>query len=202
MKNLILLQNDAPSRKLAPKKSLEYSKDWKKEFTNRIKKELKRTRRNYTYNLAVEDSDGLTNKLDNVMISYFEFLNTKPLENNDYFKYLHSMQNGKELDREYFKHDFERLDYYYNRLKKEPLYSPFHEANYNSYVLFMMLKFGEVWAPDFDAMFNVKLNGHRESNPLCNIPRDLRGSIPLNLKQYDIVQAYPTFIDNFYMNRL
>jgi hypothetical protein len=204
MEKSILLQNGVPPKETVPnsnlpkdtKKSLEYSKDWKKEFTNRIKKKLERTRRNYTYNLAVEDSDGFTNKLDDVMISYFEFLDSKPLERNDYFKYLHSMQNGKELDRDYFKHDFERLDHYYNRLKKEPLYRPFHEANYNSYVLFMMLKFGEVWTPDFDVMFNVKLNGHRESNPLCNIPRDLRGSIPLNLKQYDIVQAYPTFIDH------
>ncbi|MDA9835762.1 hypothetical protein N9C00_02280 [Flavobacteriales bacterium] len=199
-----LPQNGAPpketaahlNRPIETKKALEFSKDWKQEFTHRIKKEFNRTRRNYTYNLAVKDSDGFTNKLDDVMIDYFEFLDTNPLESNDYFKFLHAKQNGKELNRDYFKHDFERLDHYYDKLEKDPLYRPFYEANYNNYVLFIVLKFGEVWKPEFDEVFNVKHNGHRESNPLCNIPRVLRGSLPLVLTQYDIVQAYPTFIDN------
>jgi len=128
------------------------------------------------------------------LIGFLEFLETQPLLNNDYFKYVNSYKKGKELNPKYFRHDSKKLREYYAKSDKDPQYNPFGQSQYERYVLFMMLKFSDCYLSEYDGMFGVKIKESREYNPLTSIPSVLRSLLPFRIKEYDIVQAYPTFI--------
>lgn len=176
------------------KKINDFVTEWQNDFVIKIKDKSKSKKQNFKYNDALTRADG-SNKLDNVMIKYLEFINTKPLRYNDYFKYVNAYRNGKKLDDKYFRHEVSKLHRYYAKVDKDKDgYNPFCALQYNKYVLFMMFKFSGLYLQEYDAMFNVKIDGNREYNPLTSIPSVLRQSLPFKIKEFDISQAYPSFI--------
>ena len=168
---------------------------WSDEFTERIRTSTKSTKHVFTYFDAVKKSKRYCNEFDIVMIQYVEFIESNPLRDNDYYKYLNAYRNGKELDLKYFRHSIEKLNEYYKKADKNPKYNPFNLSDYQDYVLFMMLKLNRVYKDKYDNVFNVKVNEHRLYSPLSKIPSVLRGELPFNVKEFDIARAYPTFID-------
>ncbi|MDO7174153.1 hypothetical protein [Mariniflexile sp. AS56] len=167
---------------------------WKKGFIDRTKTVSKSRKQNFTYEDALSKSTNSRNDLDAVMIEYISFINSDPLKNNDYFKYLDSYAKGKELNLKYFKHDVEKLQEYYKEIDKGE-YLSFNMLDYKKYVLFMVLKLNGFYEKRYDLLFNVKKKDGREYNPLTSIPKVLRGELPFNVKEYDIKRAFPTFID-------
>ncbi|GGE25579.1 hypothetical protein [Psychroflexus planctonicus] len=177
-----------------------FIKNWETKFTNRIEQAVKSRKEVFLLSDAIKKSTtkNRRSELDEVMIHFLEYIGKNPLNKNDYFKYLNSYKKGKELNIEYFKHDKELLFELYNKIDESPDYSPFSIENWKTYVLFMLLKFNNVYEPKtMDEVFSVKVNGSREYNPLTKLTRPLRGMLPSSLKlvQYDISRAYPTFID-------
>jgi len=163
-------KNGAPSRKVTPKskqskdkKSVsDYVAKWKDKFieSNRIVSKSRKT--HYTYWDAVKFSkrNRSRSNLDKVMIKYLKFISSNPLKDNDFYKYVNSYQQGKKLDPLYFRHDLERLQYYYDRVNEDKNYRPFNIKNFKRYVLFMMLKFSGVYDTEIhDDLFNVKKDG-------------------------------------------
>ena len=129
------------------------------------------------------------------VIDAIAYIDSKPLLNNDYFKYLNSFITHKnKLNEKYFKHDLVKLKEYYKKAEKENT-NPFHISNYESYVLFMFLKMFGHYEPNDDLIFNVTKKDNREYNPLTKIPSVLRGTLPFEVKEYDIKRAFPSFID-------
>ncbi|MCM4170074.1 hypothetical protein DHD32_01170 [Arenibacter sp. TNZ] len=171
-------------------------KKWKDDFIKRIKRESQSKKYSFGYFDAVQRSLGHRTNLDECMVSYIAFIDSNPLNGNDYFKYMDSYVKGKELNVKYFKHDINKLRSYYRKADlNKGGYNPFNIEAYKSYVLFMMLKLNGVYLIEYDISFNVKRNDHREYNPLTSIPSVLRGELPFIVKEYDIERAYPTFID-------
>jgi len=172
--------------------------EWKEEFTSRIKKETNSNKQVFTLKDAINKSLNYRNDFDKVMIEYHEFTNGYPLSQNDYFKYVNSYKKGNKLDSNYFKYDLEKLEEYYRKIDEDPNYHFCSISQWENYVLFMLLKFNGLYNESkMDAHFNVKHESGREYNPLTNIPSVLRGVLPesLNLVEYDISRANPTFID-------
>src|SRR5699024_5463718 len=98
-----------------------------------------------------------------------------------------------------------KLKKYYHKAKKERERATkegkeptniFSQSNWERYVLFMMLKFSGLYKSEYDSMFHVKNdnNGNREYKPLTKLPRVLHQSLPYKIKEYDIKQANPSFI--------
>lgn len=173
----------------------DFVREWKSDYTLRVKESSQSRKHNFNYDDAVKRSPSSDNKLDRIMIQYLKFIDSKPLKNNDFFKYVDSYRKGKKLHDKYFRHDLKKLYKYYAKVDKDlEAYNPFCEYQYKKYVLFMMLKFSDLYTAEFDAMFNVKTEGYREYNPLTSIPSVLRQSLPFIIKEYDIFQAYPSFI--------
>lgn len=172
----------------------EFVNDWKSEFTERIKELSKSKKQDFNFVDALKRSTTSRNELDKIMIQYLDFINSDPLRNNDYSKYVNSYKQGKKLNEKYFRHDLKKLQEYYKKSDEDKEYNPFSEHQYKKYVLFMMLKFSGFYLPEYDAMFNVKIDKSREYNPLTSIPSVLRQNLPFEIKEYDIVQAYPSFI--------
>jgi hypothetical protein len=115
--------------------------DWRTEFIVRVKETVKSRKQDFTYLDALNKSKLFRNDFDNCLIEYSRFINSNPLCNNDYFKYVNSYSKGKELDLKYFKYDVNKLQDYYKKFDaNKDKYSPFNLDNYNKYVLFMMLK--------------------------------------------------------------
>lgn len=169
--------------------------DWKKNFTKRIKEESKSKKQVFTYKDALKNSTNSRNELDKIIIEYLNFINSDPLQDNDYFKYVDAYRKGEKLNEKFFRHNKQKLHRYYEKFDKDPEgYNPFSVKQYQKYVLFMMLKFSEHYKPEYDLMFDVKILKNREYNPLTSIPSVLRQSLPFLIKEYDIVQAYPSFI--------
>lgn len=169
--------------------------DWQAEFIERIKKESKSRKLNFHYGDAIEKSINTRTDFDNCMIEYDRFIRSNPLQNNDYYKYANSYANGKELNLKYFKHKVKKLQGYYKKFD-EKKFNPFNKAQYEAYVLFMMLKLNGLYKIEYDEIFNVKLDGSREYNPLTNIPSVIRGELPMDVQEFDICRAFSTFIDN------
>ncbi|MEY3499287.1 MAG: hypothetical protein RL308_956 [Bacteroidota bacterium] len=129
------------------------------------------------------------------LIEAFQFLKTNPLNKNDYFKFVNSYyKHGTKLNEKYFRHDLNKLYEYYKRVDKDKD-NPFNYDNFQNYVLYMFLKMYGVYEAGDDLLFKVKEKDHREYNPLANIPSVLRGTLPFEVKEYDIKRAFPTFID-------
>lgn len=130
-----------------------------------------------------------------VIIEAYNFLSKSPLHNNDYYKYFNAYVTDEvKLDPEYFKHDLKKLNGYYKKFDDKKL-NPFIENKYREYVIYMYLKLTGCYKVEDDKIFNVTMRGSREYNPLTNIPSVLRGELPFKVKEYDIKQAFPTFID-------
>lgn len=124
------------------------------------------------------------------------FLQRNPLKENDYFKFVNAYaENQIKLSDKYFRHDLEKLNNYYRKVDEQQGFNPFSKANYESYVLFMFLKLYGNYKIEDDELFNVQFKDDREYNPLTKIPSVLRGSLPFDVKEYDIKRAFPTFID-------
>lgn len=171
--------------------------DWKRDFINRMRSESKSRKRNFTYYDAVTCTSFINNPLDKKLIEYFKYVMKKPLQKNDYFKYVNTYINtGKKLDEAYFRHDERKLHEYYEKIDrdKERPYKVFNETAWRKYVLFMMLKFSGLYSKNYDDMFNVKTVDHREYNPLTNLPSVFRSILPFKIKEYDISRAFPSFI--------
>ncbi len=148
----------------------------------------------FNYYDAVKFSEKGTERTQTI-VKAIKFLESNPLRNNDYFKFLNAYTTKEiKLNEKYFRHDLNRLHNYYKIADKKES-NPFNKVNYESYVLFIFLKlFGHYNNTD-DLLFNVKLLDNREYNPLTNIPSVLRGTLPFEVKEYDIKRAFPTFID-------
>jgi hypothetical protein len=170
--------------------------DWKAEFIERIKKESKSNKQTFGYVDALQKSRDTRTVFDNCMIEYDRFIRSNPLQNNDYYKYLKSYSKGAELNLKYFKHKVEKLQGYYKKFDENPKYNPFNKAQYEDYVLFMMLKLNGLYKIEYDVIFNVVVKDSREVNPLTSIPSVLRGELPMDVQEFDICRAFSTFIDN------
>lgn len=171
-----------------------FIQDWKAEFIERIKKQSKSKKQVFHYGDALSRSEGTRAGLDEVMVKYLDFIGAEPLKENDYFKFVNAYKEGKKLKEKYFRHDLKKLQEYYKKSDENKKYNPFSKQKYERYVLYMMLKFAGVYVDDYDGMFNVKKDESREYNPITNIPSVLRQYLPFQIKEYDIAQAYPTFL--------
>lgn len=169
--------------------------EWSKEFTERVRTTTGSTKTVFTYSDAVQRSIRFRTEFDEVIIDYIQYINTNPLKENDYFKYVQAYRNGKELDLKYFRHSIDKLKRYYKKADADDTYNPFDLSSYNDYVLFMMLKLKGVYDDTYDEVFNVKVKEHRKYTPLSKTPSVLRGTLPFKVKEFDIARAYPTFID-------
>ncbi|SRR6056297_154561 len=169
--------------------------EWQKSFTKRIKSETGSRKIDFNLSDAIKRSVNIRTPFDSCMILYFNFINSNPLRENDYFKYLDSYSKGKELKLKFFRHDVGKLKAYYKKADKEE-YQPFNLEAYKKYVLFMMLKLNGFYKSQYDSFFGVIQKDGREYNPLTSIPSVLRGELPVKVKEFDIKRAYPTFIDN------
>lgn len=149
----------------------------------------------FTYYDAVKYQSNGT-KRSKAIIEAIEFLNSNPLNENDYYKYLNAYSKNKvRLNEKYFRHDLSKLEKYYKVADQREGNNPFSKTNYDNYVLFMFLKLYGHYLESDDELFNVKIVDNREYNPLTKIPSVLRGCLPFEVKEYDIKRAFPTFID-------
>ena len=175
----------------------ELIENWKQEFKSRIKQA--RNSQKHSFNLAdaIEKSDGLRTPKDKLFIEYLTFIDSNPLRNNDYYKYVNSYSQGKKLNDSFFKHDLQTLNKYYLKVNENPTYNPFSLSSWKKYVLFMLFKFSGLYTSEMDLIFGVKIVENREYNPLTTIPKVLRANLPKSLKliEYDIFRANPTFLD-------
>lgn len=172
----------------------DFVSNWKSEFTERIKTVSKSRKQEFTYLDALKRCTDQRSELDKVMIKYLGFINSDPLKDNDYFKYVNAYKEGKKLKEKYFRHDLNKLREYYKKSDENKKYNPFSKQKYERYVLYMMLKFSGLYLDEYDGMFNVKKDESREYNPITLIPSVLRQYLPFQIKEYDIRQAYPTFL--------
>lgn len=169
---------------------------WKTEFTLRIQFNVKSRKEVFLFQDALSKSIGRRNEFDECMIEYYQFINSAPLEKNDYYKYVNSYSQGKELDLKFFKHNKGKLKEYYKKFDANNSYNPFNNTQYEIYCLFMMLKLKGHYKSEYDEFFNVTYKDNREYNPLTSIPSVIRGELPFKVKEFDIHRAFPTFIDN------
>ena len=82
---------------------------FKKEFANKIKTALKSTKRDFSYENAVDKCDftqEVTDR-DSVMIDFIGFIESNPLKDNDFWKYGQAYKNGTKLDEKYFRYDLD-----------------------------------------------------------------------------------------------
>lgn len=173
--------------------------DWREEFTKRIQVECNSRKELFSFTDACQKPKYQT-KRDKVFLSVVSFLSSNPLRNNDYAKFVSCyIATGKKLDVKYFRNNLNKLNEYYKKVDeakaKGETFNPFSVKTYKRYVLFMVLKFSGEYTSDLDEAFGVQTVGHREYNPLTNIPSVLRGELPFKVKEYDIKRAFPTFID-------
>src|SRR5690606_23586740 len=176
---------------LSPKTFVE---QWEKDFLTKAKIQLGSRKRRFTLDDAMPVLSLTGSPLDKAMAMFKDFMDTNPLSRNDYYKYVNSYIKGKSLNLDYFRHDPAKLQEYYQKADQSKEYNPFDYSRYFTYVLFMTLKIEGVYIEEFDKLFNVKREKHREYNPLTSIPSVLRGEIPFKIKEYDIAQAYPSFL--------
>lgn len=173
--------------------------DWKAEFTKRIQTESKSRKETFTFYDAIKKENYHT-KRDKVFLSVVSFLNSEPLQSNDYVKFVSCyIKTGQKLDAKFFRNNLNKLNEYYKKVDeanaKGETFNPFSIKAYKRYVLFMVLKLSGEYTSDLDQAFGVQNVENRQYNPLTNIPSVLRGELPFEVKEYDIKRAFPTFID-------
>jgi hypothetical protein len=172
---------------------------WQEGFTERINLESRNRKQLFQYGDALKHTNLHTEK-DKCFISTERFLNSDPLLNNDYAKYVSCyIKEGKKLNPKFFRNNVDKLNEYYSKVEegkaKGEKYNPFNKLAYRNYVLFIALKLKGHYIDSDDSLFNVQIIDNREYNPLTKIPSVLRGELPFNVKEYDIKRAFPTFID-------
>lgn len=176
---------------------------WIEDFTERMLVASKSKKRDFSFYDAKRCKNNVVSRLDKLLIAYLDYIRVNPLQQNDYFKYADSYFKGKKLNPKYFKHDLDRLQECYEKIDKNKLqakkegkktFNFYSKSFWENYVLYMMLKLEGVYIQEFDSMFNVIKKNHREYNPLTNIPKLLRQTLPFYIKEYDIKQANPSFI--------
>ena len=154
----------------------------------------------FTDAYKLKDVQRFATNRDKIILETINFLSKNPLQKNDYFKYVNSYYStGIKLSEKYFRHNIEKLNSYYEKIDEEKLnnrkLNPFNRNNYESYVLFMILKLKGCYNDTDNDLFQVEIIDHREYNPLSKIPSVLRGCLPFEVKEYDIKRAFPSFID-------
>jgi len=148
----------------------------------------------FDYSDAIKFRD-LYDERHKTLVDAFKFINSNPLRENDYYKFLNVYTTkGKKLNEKYFRHDLKLLHELYERYKDEKT-SRFCIENFNVYVLFMCLKLNGQYQDSDDEIFNVTYKDNREYNPLSKIPSIIRGCLPFEVMEFDIKRAFPTFID-------
>lgn len=169
---------------------------WQKEFIQKIKTETRSAKQVFKYQDALKLSEDRRTDLDELMILYIDFIGSNPLKDNDYYKFMNAYIQGNKLNEKFFRHDKNKLHEYYKKHDNSNVvsYNPFNKQKYEEYVLFMMMKLTGWYKPEYDEMFNVQVIGSREYNPITSIPSVLRAYLPFRIKEYDIVQANPSFI--------
>ena len=168
--------------------------DWKTEFTKRVQLECKSRKETFTFYDALQKEKYHTQR-DKVFLSVVTFLRSEPLRDNDYVKYVSCyIKTGTKLNAKYFRNNLNKLNEYYNKADekkaKGETFNPFSLRSYQRYVLFMVLKLSGEYTSDLDEPFGVKIDGHREYNPLTNLPSVLRGELPFEVKEYDIKRDF------------
>ena len=176
--------------------TIDVLEQWKENYAKRIS--LSRTTSSKNNNSTINMM--FHTKRDECFLLVEEFLKTNPLKNNDYVKYMSCYINeGKKLNPKFFRNDISKLEEYYSKYdeakKNGIIFNPFNWLNYKNYVVFMVLKLKGEYIETDDLLFNVQTIDHREYNPLTKIPSVLRGELPFEVKEYDIVRAFPSFID-------
>lgn len=156
--------------------------DWKTDFTKRIQNESKSRKDKFTFSDAC-GKENLHTERDKVFLSVISFLNSDPLQNNDYLKYVSCyVKTGQKLDEKYFKNNLNKLNEYYNKADEKKAkgdnFNPFCLIAYQTYVLYSSLKFSGHYTSDLDEVFDVQTLNGIENNPLKNIPSVLRGELP------------------------
>jgi hypothetical protein len=154
---------------------------------------------NYTFKDVEKDKNtpGISNRIK-CLIDAVAHLNSGVLELNDYYKYAECYQNtGTKLNDKFFKHDTDVLQKIYAKIDSEN-YNLFSKKGFQEYVLFMALRLNGCYEENDEAVFNVKYNAGRESNPLTKTPKVLRSLLHFDVKEYDISRAFPSFIDKKY----
>lgn len=168
--------------------------EWQDDFIKRIKLQSGSKKQKFFYQDAVSRSINNRSDFDEVIIQYLTFINSDPLKDNDYFKYVQAYRQGKKLKEKYFRHSLEKLNEYYKKVDQDEHYNPFNYYKYKEYVLFMMLKLYGVYEDEFNDVFNVQTIDHRVYTPLSRTPSVLRAELPMKVKEIDISRAFPTFI--------
>lgn len=167
---------------------------WKEEFIKNAKINSRSTKRNFGFEDAKNCSKEQRTAFDETLINFHDFIEDHPLKKNDYYKYVNAYRAGKKLNNKYFRHDLKKLNEYYKKVNADKEYNPFNFNRYRNYVLYMMLKLSGNYLLEYDEVFKVKTVKNREYNPLTAIPSVLRNELPIKIKEFDIVQAYPNFI--------
>ena len=181
------------------KNSIDVLAKWKVDFTEAVKSKNNSNKIAFKFSDAV-NINNFKSPREECFIHVDEFLNSNPLRNNDYSKYVSCyIEEDKKLNVKFFRNDTEKLNEYYSKVdvsKKQGIkYNPFNELAYKNYVLYMVLKLKGEYLNSDDILFNVEVKDNREYNPLTKIPSVLRGELPFDVKEYDIIRAFPTFID-------
>lgn len=178
---------------------IDVGKEWEIKFPKRIKEESKSKKIKYTFFDALLNTT-FHSKRDRCFILAHNYLKEDPPERNDFIKYLNVYnEGGIKLKEKYFKYDLETLKKYYEKAaekkKDGDLYNPFNIKAYRNYVFYMVLKLQGEYVDSDDELFKVTSKDNREYNPATKIPSILRGFLPIDIKEYDIKRAFPTFID-------
>jgi len=171
-------------------------KHYESEVITYLKDVTKSKKLSFTFSDAIKFKE-LGNNRIKVLIEAIEFINSNPLRDNDYYKYINSyLAHGIKLKDKYFRHDLKKLNEYYTKIDNDKIkWNPFRLELFESYVLFMTLKLECGYTDEDNTIFNVNTIDFREYNPLTKIPSVLRGCLPFNVIEYDIKRAFPTFID-------
>ena len=171
------------------------------DFTLKVKQELKSQARNFKIEKAIANGYDYATEEEKVFIMVYEFLNTHPLKDNQYYNYgLHYQQTGEKLNEDAFLYDLDILQKEYNKIDKlEVGRTRYSLKSYEDYVLYISLKVTGYYKPEYDKEFNVqyKNEGGRYYTPLTKIATVLRPYLPDEIKliEFDIKKAFPTFID-------
>jgi hypothetical protein len=175
----------------------QFLENWRRDFIDRYCKTSKKDNKE-RFQDAVKNCDGNQNSLDEIMIKFFDFIESNRLEEDDFYRYIkYFNETGKKLNIYFFKHDQKSLNSIYLKIKKGKNTYPYSKTAWEKYVLFMMLKIYGLYDEKFDEIFGVGPKDNREYNPATKISKLFRRILPnyLNLIEYDIKSANPTFVD-------
>ena len=187
------------SKQQPAKMTIDVLAKWQEDFTARINLESRNRKQLFQYGDALKHKN-LHTERDKCFISTEHFLNSDPLLNNDYAKYVSCyIKEGTKLNPKFFRNNVSKLNEYYSKVDvakaRGEKYDLFNKLAYRNYVLYIVLKLKGYYIDSDDIFFNVQSIDNREYNPLTKIPSVLRGELPFDVKEYDIKAAFPTFID-------